>query len=54
MKVARYDAWKYGGRALKTHFVGSVAKQFSLGSDEFEQRLAHDLFGEVLRSCSVA
>jgi predicted KAP-like P-loop ATPase len=54
VKVARYDAWKYGGRALKKHFVGSVAEQFGLGGDEFEQGLAHDLFGEVLRSCSVA
>jgi hypothetical protein len=42
VKVARYDAWKYGGRALKKHFVGSVAEALNLGGDDFEDRLAHD------------
>lgn len=41
VKVARYDAWKYGGRALKKHFVGSVAEDLGLGGDDFEERLAH-------------
>lgn len=39
--VARYDAWKYGGRALKKHFVGSIAEQLDLGGDDYEHRLAH-------------
>lgn len=47
VKVARYDAWKYGGRALKKHFVGSVAEQLGLGGDAFERGLAHDQ--EVVR-----
>ncbi len=42
VKVASYDAWKYGGRALKKHFVGSVAEQFGLGGDDFDYGLAHD------------
>ncbi|MFI5626052.1 P-loop NTPase fold protein [Nocardioides sp. NPDC051685] len=41
VKVATYDAWKYGGRALKKHFVGSVAEQLGLGGDDFDERLAH-------------
>jgi hypothetical protein len=47
VKVARYDAWKYGGRALKKHFVGSVAEQLDLGGDDYERGLAHDQ--EVVR-----
>ena len=47
IKVARYDAWKYGGRALKKHFVGSVAEQLGFGGDDFERSLAHDQ--EVVR-----
>lgn len=47
IKIARYDAWKYGGRALKKHFVGSVAEQLDLGGDDFERDLAHDR--EVVR-----
>ncbi|HEY0889509.1 MAG TPA: P-loop NTPase fold protein [Nocardioides sp.] len=47
VKVARYDAWKYGGRALKKHFVGSVAEALDLGGDDFDERLAHDQ--EVVR-----
>ncbi len=47
VKVARYDAWKYGGRALKKHFVGSVAEQLGMGGDDFERGLAHDQ--EVVR-----
>lgn len=42
VKVARYDAWKYGGRALKKHFVGSIAAQVGHGGEDFEERLAHD------------
>lgn len=42
VKVATYDAWKYGGRALKKHFVGSVADQLGLGGEDFENSLAHD------------
>lgn len=42
VRVAHYDAWKYGGRALKKHFVGSVADQLGLGGDAFERGLAHD------------
>src|SRR6478752_4655743 len=47
VKVASYDAWKYGGRALKKHFVGSVAEQLGLGGDDFDHSLAHDQ--EVIR-----
>lgn len=47
VKVASYDAWKYGGRALKKHFVGSVAEQLGLGGDDFDHGLAHDQ--EVIR-----
>lgn len=42
VKVATYDAWKYGGRALKKHFVGSVAEQLGLGGEGFEKSLSHD------------
>lgn len=42
VKVATYDAWKYGGRALKKHFVGSVAEQLGIGGDDFDRSLAHD------------
>lgn len=42
VKVATYDAWKYGGRALKKHFVGSVAEQLGLGGEDFEKSLSHD------------
>lgn len=41
VKVATYDAWKYGGRALKKHFVGSVAEQLKLGGEDFDRSLAH-------------
>jgi Cdc6-like AAA superfamily ATPase len=42
VEVATYDAWKYGGRALKKHFVGSVAEQLGLGGEDFEKSLSHD------------
>lgn len=42
VKIARYDAWKYGGRALKKHFVGSIADQVGLGGEDFDARLARD------------
>ncbi|MFJ5872933.1 P-loop NTPase fold protein, partial [Dietzia maris] len=42
VKVATYDAWKYGGRALKKHFVGNVAEQLGIGGDDFDKSLAHD------------
>lgn len=42
VSVVRYDAWKYGGRALKKHFVGSVARKLDLGGDDFDESLAHD------------
>jgi hypothetical protein len=41
-KIASYDAWKFGGRALKKHFVGSIAGQIGLGGKTFEEGLAHD------------
>ncbi|MDX2357966.1 KAP family NTPase [Dietzia sp. PP-33] len=41
VETATYDAWKYGGRALKKHFVGSVAEQLGLGGDDFDRSLAH-------------
>lgn len=42
VKAVRYDAWKYGGRALKKHFVGSIADQLGVGGDEYKRGLAHD------------
>lgn len=33
VKVARYDAWKYGGKELKRNFVESLAADLQLGND---------------------
>lgn len=41
VKVARYDAWKYGGRALKKHFVSSVVRQVSGDEKDIDRELAH-------------
>jgi hypothetical protein len=31
VKVARYDAWKYGRRELKRNFIDSLAHELKLG-----------------------
>ncbi|MFA1538067.1 P-loop NTPase fold protein [Actinomadura monticuli] len=31
VRVARYDAWKYGGRELKRNFIDSLAHELKLG-----------------------
>jgi len=35
IKVARYDAWKYGGKALKLNFIETVAKQVGVDAPQF-------------------
>jgi len=42
VRVARYDAWKYGGRALKLNFIQSVAEQLDIDAAEFGDGLARD------------
>ena len=42
VEVVRYDAWKYGGRALKKHFIGSVGRELGLNGDDLDESLAHD------------
>lgn len=36
-RVVRYDAWKYGGRDLKRHFITSVADELGVDKDEFSK-----------------
>jgi predicted GTPase len=33
VKIARYDAWKYGGKELKRNFVDSLASDLHLDKD---------------------
>lgn len=37
--VVRYDAWKYGGHALKRNFIQDVAEQLDVGSRDFDRDL---------------
>lgn len=41
-RVAHYDAWKYGGRALKKHFVKSVAEELNIPDERFNARIDRD------------
>lgn len=34
IKIARYDAWKYGGKALKRNFVETMTRELKAGDDE--------------------
>ncbi|MFF0531095.1 P-loop NTPase fold protein [Nocardia amikacinitolerans] len=44
VRVARYDAWKYGGQDLKRNFVSSVAESFGLGNDpDFAEGMTDEL-----------
>ncbi|MFD0857234.1 P-loop NTPase fold protein [Actinomadura adrarensis] len=43
VKVARYDAWKYGGRELKRNFIDSLAHELKLGDKpEFSDGLDNE------------
>ncbi|MGU3586941.1 P-loop NTPase fold protein [Rhodococcus sp. C26F] len=43
VKVARYDAWKYGGQDLKRNFIYSVANDLGQGKDrDFSAGLEHE------------
>lgn len=43
VKIARYDAWKYGGRELKRNFIDSVAGELGLEKKpEFSEGLEQD------------
>lgn len=37
--VVSYDAWKYGGRALKTNFIQDVARRLELKRNDFDRDL---------------
>lgn len=42
-RIARYDAWKYGGRELKRNFIDSIAHELKLESrPEFSEGLEND------------
>ncbi|MGW0324742.1 KAP family P-loop NTPase fold protein [Nocardia sp. NPDC003183] len=44
VRIARYDAWKYGGQDLKRNFVHSVAHELGLGNDrKFDEDLADEV-----------
>lgn len=43
VRVARYDAWKYGGRELKRNFISSLANELELDDKpEFSQGLENE------------
>ena len=42
IRVARYDAWKYGGRALKLNFIESLAEELKVTADDFGPGLSID------------
>lgn len=43
VRVARYDAWKYGGRELKRNFISSLANELDLDDKpEFSQGLENE------------
>lgn len=42
VRVARYDAWKYGGRALKQNFIQSVAEQLGAKDADFTKGVTQD------------
>lgn len=43
VRVARYDAWKYGGRELKRNFINSLAHELDLADKpEFAQGLENE------------
>lgn len=43
VKVARYDAWKYGGQDLKRNFIHSVAADLGQGNEpDFAEGLEHE------------
>lgn len=42
VRVARYDAWKYGGRALKLSFIESLADDLGVVTDDFGSGLRTD------------
>ncbi|MCE3552828.1 KAP family NTPase [Pseudonocardia sp. RS11V-5] len=37
--IARYDAWKYGGKSLKRNFVASISEQLGTGSSRDPEHL---------------
>lgn len=39
VEVVRYDAWKYGGQALKRNFLQEVARQLDLTDSDFDRDL---------------
>jgi len=41
-RVVRYDAWKYGGRELKRHFITSVASELGIKETQFGSGLISD------------
>jgi len=43
VRIARYDAWKYGGRELKRNFIDSLARELDLDKKpEFSEGLEQD------------
>lgn len=52
IQVARYDAWKYGGRALKLNFIESVAEQLGETAADFGTGLSADQESSRLRMWS--
>ncbi|WP_169165056.1 P-loop NTPase fold protein [Cellulomonas taurus] len=42
VRVVRYDAWKYGGRALKLNFIESVADDLGIKTEDFGTGLRMD------------
>ncbi len=41
--VARYDAWKHGGRDLKRHFIESVGDDLGIQRKDFKEGLHQDI-----------
>lgn len=42
VRVVRYDAWKYGGRALKLNFIESLAEDLDIKTEDFGTGLVVD------------
>lgn len=42
IQVVRYDAWKYGGRALKVNFIESLSDGLGIDGNEFKKGLGVD------------
>lgn len=49
VRVVRYDAWKYGGRALKLNFIESLADELGIRTADFGDGLRVDQEANYLR-----